>query len=402
MIKIDKAMNIILENTKTMKLVEMDIVNSLNKVLGEDIHSNDTLPPFDKSAMDGYALKSYDTITSDNEVKLDIIGIIKAGDYYEGEIKSKQAIKIMTGAPLPKGADTIIEIEKVEVEGDKLIIKDFVKINNHIIKRGEEIKQGDLALEKGKIIRPSEIGLLASLGYSKIKIYAPPIVAILATGDELIGIDEKLEKGKIRNSNEYSLIAMIKNVGGIPLSLGVIEDDKEVLKERMIFAMNNADIIISSGGASAGDFDFIEDVLGEIGADIKFTRISLKPGKPVTFATSKEKLFFGLPGNPLSLITTFEAFVNPCIKKIMGRNINKKDEFAVILANDFKIKKGRTNHIYVDIKSDGENYYAHELGSQCSNHLMTLSCSNGIIIVPEDCESVKKGEVLSGKFIFEP
>ena len=401
MINISEALQIILENTQKTKIIEVAIVESLNMVLGEDVYSRDTLPPFNKSAMDGFALRSEDTLNIKDEVHLNIIGIIKAGDYYEGEIKSGEAIKIMTGAPLPKGADTIIEIEKVNVKGDKLILNEGVKKHNHIIMAGEEIKEGDLALPKGKLMRPAEIGLLASLGYPKIKVYSPPVVAVLATGDELVNVDEKLEKGKIRNSNEYSMTSMIKSLGAEAVSLGIIKDDKEVLKERMLYAMENADIIISSGGASVGDFDFVEEVLGEIGADIKFTHIALKPGKPVTFATCKEKLFFALPGNPLSLITTFEAFVNPCIKAAMGKEVNE-ELFPVILANDFKIKRGnRTTYIYVNIKKDGEEYYAHELGSQCSNHLMTLSYANGIVIVPQHCESTKKGDVLHGKFIFK-
>lgn len=403
MIDVDKALNIIDENTKELTLEKRDIVSCLNKVLAEDIYSKDNLPPFDKSAMDGYAIKSEDTRNYNTEkvVEFEIKGLIKAGDYCEEELKAGQAFKIMTGAPLPKGADAVIEIEKVEVEGNILKVSQEVSKDNNVIKLGEEIKVDELALNSGSNVRPVEIGLLASLGYSSVKVYKSPTIALIITGDELVDVDSKLEKGKIRNSNEYSLKALIKNLGAKALSLGVVADDKDTLTEKVKYALDNADIVVSSGGASVGDYDFVDVVLKEIGADVKFNSVAIKPGKPVTFATYKEKLFFSLPGNPLSLITTFEEFVKPAIEKMMGKQIESKGEFSVILADDFKAKRGRKKYVYVEIKEDNGKYYAYKVGSQCSNHLMTMSEANGIIIIPEECGNVKTGEVLNGKFIFK-
>jgi molybdopterin molybdotransferase len=403
MIDVGNALNIIDENTKEMDLEKRDIVSCLNKVLAEDIYSQDNLPPFDKSAMDGYAIKSEDTKGCDTgkAIEFEIKGLIKAGDHCEEELKHGQAFKIMTGAPLPKGADAVIEIEKVKVEGSILKVVQVIKEGNNVIKFGEEIKVGELALSKGSNIRPVEIGLLASLGYSSVKVYKSPTIALVITGDELVDIDTKLEKGKIRNSNEYSLKALIKNLDAKYLSLGLVSDDKDNLMKNVEYALENADIVISSGGASVGDYDFVEDVLKEIGADVKFNSVAIKPGKPVTFATYKKKLYFALPGNPLSLITTFEEFVKPAIEKMMGKQIGNKGEFAVTLAEDFKAKVGRKKYIYVDLKEDNGKYYAYKLGSQCSNHLMTMSEANGIIIIPEECGNVKAGEVLNGKFIFK-
>lgn len=403
MIDVDSALNIIDENTKEMDFEKKDIVSCLNKVLAEDIYSRDNLPPFDKSAMDGYAIKSDDTQKYDTEkaIEFEIKGLIKAGDCSKDELKSGQAFKIMTGAPLPKGADAIIEIEKVEVEGNILKVFQIVNKDNNVIKLGEEIKVDELALNRGSNIRPVEIGLLASLGYSSVSIYKSPTIALLITGDELVDIDSRLQKGKIRNSNEYSLKALVKNLGAEALSLGIIPDDKDILKEKVKYALQNADIAISSGGASVGDYDFMDEVLKEIGADIKFNSVAIKPGKPVTFATYNKRLFFSLPGNPLSLITTFEEFVKPAIEKMMGKQIGNKGEFPVILAEDFKAKRGRKKYVYVQIKEVNGKHYAYKLGTQCSNHLMTMSEANGIIIIPEECGNVKAGEVLSGKFIFK-
>jgi molybdopterin molybdotransferase len=403
MIGINNALNIINKNIKKLTLEKKDILSCLNKTLAENIYSKDDLPPFDKSAMDGYAIKSEDTRNcgAENAAEFDVKGSIKAGDYCEDELKPGEAFKIMTGAPLPKGADAVIEIEKVEVKGNILKVSQAVNKDNNVIKLGEETKAGELVLNRGRIIRPVEVGLLASLGYGFVHVYKSPTIALIITGDELVGIDSKLERGKIRNSNEYSLKALIKNLGAKALSMGVVKDDKDNLREKIKYALKNADIVVSSGGASVGDYDFVDDILKEIRADIKFTSVAIKPGKPVTFATYKEKLFFSLPGNPLSLITTFEELVKPAIEKMMGRQIKNKEIFPVILAEDFKAKAGRKKYVFVKIKKDNNKYYAYKTGSQCSNHLKTMSKSNGIIIIPEECGNVKAGKILSGKFIFK-
>lgn len=407
MIKIETALEIIKRECKTIGVEKVNLLQGLNRVLSNDIVSNDTLPPFDKSAMDGYAIKSKDTILSEvNETVLTVNGLIQAGsdDYFE--LKSGQAIKIMTGAPVPIGADAVIQIEEVIIQKDSfskensIIISKPVKKGTNILKKGEEIKYGDIALKKGKLIRPTEIGLLASLGYSEIDVYKNPKVAIISTGNELLDIDSPLEKGKIRNSNEYSLKALCENLGIDCESFGIAKDEKMALKTKMLEAFRNADIVLTSGGVSVGDFDFVEDVLKEIGATIHFNAVAIKPGKPVTFATIGDKYFFGMPGNPLSLITTFETFVKPSIKYISGVNKPLDSIFKVTALSNFKANKKRSQYIYASISEKEGKYYASDLGTQCSNHLMTMSRANGIIIVDENISEVKAGEQVYGKFIF--
>jgi molybdopterin molybdotransferase len=402
MISICDALNIIESQCKILGTEKLNIVSCLNRVLAEDVYANDNLPNFDKSAMDGYAIRSEDTenCNTENIREFTIKGIIKAGEYCEESLKKGEAYKIMTGAPVPYGADSVIEIEKVTVKNEKVYISEIVKKNNNIIKFGEEIKKGQLALDKGTLIRPVEVGLLASLGKSYAEVYRAPVITVVITGDELKDIDSTLEKGQIRNSNEYSLMALIKNIDAQVLSTGIIPDNKNILKEKIEDAFKNSDIVISSGGASVGDYDLVEPVLKEIGASIKFTSVAIKPGKPITFATYNDKLFFSLPGNPLSLITTFEEFVKPAINKIMGKENENKGEFPVILADNFKAKKGRRKYVYVQIKNEKGTYYAYGVGSQCSNHLITMSKANGIIIIPEERGNVDANEVLNGKYIF--
>lgn len=403
MISIFKAINIIENETKILGTERIEILSCIDRVLAEDIYSHDDLPPFDKSAMDGYVIKSVETENCGGEQtkEFKIKGNIKAGKFTEELLECGQAYKIMTGAPLPSGGDAVIEIEKVTEENGKLYVSQKVKKDNNVIKLGEEIRKGQMALNKGKIIRPVEVGLLASLGYSSVEVYRSPVITLVITGDELIDINDKLEKGKIRNSNEYSLKALIKNLGIKVLSLGIIPDNKDVLKEKIKYALQSSDIVISSGGASVGDYDFIEQILKGLGADIKFNSVAIKPGKPITFATYNNKLFFSLPGNPLSLITTFEEFVKPAIQKSMGMEKRSKDEFSVIIAQDIKGKPGRKKYAYVRLEKRNEIHYAYSVGSQCSNHLLTMSKANGIIIIPEEYGNVSVGEEVIGRYLFD-
>jgi len=402
-INFKEAQKIIFNNIELSSLEERDILQCNDKVLGENIYSKDNLPPFNKSAMDGYAIKSEytESVSNENITEFKIKNTIKAGEYCTEILEHGEVYKIMTGAPVPNYADSVIEIEKVIVENNKIYINEKVKKDKNIIKLGEELRIGDLALKKGSVIRPSEIGLLASLGYKKVKVHKSPVVALIITGDELVDIDSKLSNGKIRNCNEYTLISLIEKIGAKVVSFGIVCDDKNILREKINLSLKESDIVITSGGVSVGDYDFIEEILGDIGADIKFNKVAIKPGKPVTFATYKKKLFFGLPGNPLSVINTFEEFVKPAIKKIMGKNNFSNEEFNVVLADNFKSKVGRRDFVYVDLKKENEVYYAHKIGSQSSNQLVTISKANGIVIIPEDVEDVYVGEIFNGRFIFK-
>ena len=403
MISVEEALKIILQESHVLEGEEKDILSCLNKILADDVYSRDNLPPFDKSAMDGYAIKSEDTDLYEDgiSINLEVVDLIKAGESSNKELINGQAMKIMTGAPLPKGANAVIQIEKVKVHEDILYISENVKNGFNVIKLGEEIKVGDMALKKGTLIRPTEIGILASLGYSKIKVHRDPIIAIITTGDELVDLNETPKFGQIRNSNEYSLKALVLNLGLEALSLGIVEDKKDTLKNKVKEALEKADIVITSGGASVGDFDFVEQVLNEINADIKFQSVAIKPGKPISFAVIDKKLFFSLPGNPLSAITTFEEFVKPACEKMLGKNMESDNTFPVILAEDFKEKEGRRKYIYVNIKAENRKLYAYKVGSQSSNQLITMSKANGIIIMPEGIKYKRAGEILNGKFIFK-
>jgi molybdopterin molybdotransferase len=403
LIPIEEAMRIIIEEAEVLEMEDTDLMSSLNKVLAQDIYSNDNLPPFNKSAMDGFAVRSEDLaeVSKANALKLRVKKIIKAGDSGDAVLKQGEAFKIMTGAAVPECADAVIKIEDVEADDQSVSISKPVKKGQNILRAGEEIKAGDLALPKGKTIRPAEIGLLASLGYTMVKTIKAPSIALLITGDELVNAGDSLTPGKIRNCNEYSIKALIKNLDAEALSCGIIKDDPDMILEKMKEAFENADIVVSSGGASVGDYDFIEKILKKLGAEVKFSAVAIKPGKPVIFATYNGKLFFGLPGNPLSAINTFEQFVRPAVKKMMGMKDIMEEEFPVVLADEIKSSVGRTNYIYVDIEKKNGIYYAHRVGSQSSNALTTVCKANGIVIIDGVTPIVKAGDIVSGKFIFK-
>lgn len=397
MISKEEALNIVLNTVKPIGIEKVDLESALDMVLAEDIYAKDCIPPFNKSAMDGYAIKSNDTKTKD--LKLNVVRTIKAGDFFSGIVKSKEAYKIMTGAPLPEGADCIIQIEKVKVDGDKLIVPENLSEGLNVIKKGEEIEIGELALKKDQHIRPMEIGMLASLGYSSINVYKKPVVALIITGDELVEIDSELKGGKIRNSNEHTLKALVAKAGASSLSYGIIKDEKEALKNVIKEALEESDIIITSGGASVGDYDFTSEVLKELNCEELFSSVAIKPGKPISFWKANDKYIFSLPGNPLSGLITFEEFIKPAIEKIMNK-YEKKELFPVILGDNFKGKIGRDKYILVRIENSNGKNIAYKLGSQSSNALMTSTRANGVMIMPKESSKCNMGEILYGKYLF--
>jgi molybdopterin molybdotransferase len=394
LIPIGEALKTILEDAGTLEAQDTELLSSLGRVLAQDIYAKDSLPPFDKSAMDGYAVRSEDGM------RLRVTDVVRAGGDLPEGLKPGEAFKIMTGAPVPVGADAVVKKEDTEVEGEFVLLRKPAKAGQNILKSGEEIREGDLALRKGSTIRPAEIGLLASLGYSRVRTYRTPRIALLVTGDELVGVEEKLEPGKIRNCNEYSISAMAGELNAEVISYGIVRDDPEEIMGKMKEAFSRADIVVSTGGASVGDYDYVGMTLEKLGADMKFSAVAVKPGKPVIFATYGGKLFFGLPGNPLSVINTFEEFISPAVKKMMGKQELEAETFPVVLENDIKVSTGRMNYAYVFIEKKDGTYYARNAGPQSSNALMTICRANGIVMLDGNASTAKAGETANGKFIF--
>ncbi len=412
MISVEKALEKILDYVNVLEAEEAPILDSLGQVLAEDIYSSINIPPLDNAAMDGYAILSEDTggASSESPRFLRIIDTVIAGSISEREVKSGTAIRIMTGAPVPEGADSVIRFEDTdearrkkpatEPSNGEIGILCQIKAGENIRRAGEDVTKGSLVLKKGTVIRPAEVGVLASLGRSKVTVIRRPMVAILATGNELVNINQPLPVGKIYNSNTYSVAALVRRYGAIPKILGIALDSEDSLVTNLRQGLD-ADLLITSGGVSAGDYDIVKDVLAKEG-EITFWTVRMKPGKPLAFGRIKgftrtgatRKIpHLGLPGNPVSSMVTFELFARPAIFKMMGKKNLAKPMVEAVLEEPAYNTDGRRVYTRAIVEKRGDKYFARLTGAQGSGILTSMSLANGLVIVPEDKTELKAGEV---------
>jgi len=385
MITIAAATEEILANIKPLGLERVNLFASLGRVLGEDVLAGRDIPPKNNSAMDGYAVHWQDTAgaSAEHVVILEVIEDIPAGAIPQRSILSGQAARIMTGAPLPDGADAIVKMEDTEKDGRRVKIKAAVPAGQDIRYAGEDVRAGELVIPKGSIIRPAGIGMLASLGRSFVSVCQRPLVAVLATGDELVDIDETPSPWKIINSNSYSLAALAMDCGASIMQMGIARDKREDLIAKFQSAMR-ADIIISSGGVSVGDYDLVKDIMQEVGSRMQFWQVAMRPGKPLAYGRIGNVPLFGLPGNPVSSMISFEEFVRPAILKMMGhRNLFRK-MVPAILKEDVEKRKGLTHFIRASVTAGTEGYIASTTGEQGSGILKSMVRANGLIVLPAD------------------
>ena len=393
MITVTEALHTVLSTVEPVGVEKVNILSALGSVLAEDIYARRTIPPTDNSAMDGYALIAEDTMgaTTEHPLFFDIIEDVPAGNMPRKIVGFAEATRIMTGAPTPEGVDAVVRVEDTELDGDRVKIFKEASIGQNIRSMGEDVKEGELVLHRGTIIRPAETGMLAALGRSFVAVYQKPLVAILATGDELVDIDGELSPEKIISSNSYSGAAQVMECGGIPLQIGIAKDTKEDLTEKFKTAMR-ADIIVSSAGVSVGDYDFVKDVMEEIGVTIDFHQVAQRPGRPFTFGTAGRKLFFGLPGNPVSSMITFEQYVRPAILKMTGHKRIFRRTIKAVLQENITIKQGLRYFLRVRIRYEDGRLTAVTTGEQGSGILKSMVLANGIMVLPEDSTSIKKGD----------
>lgn len=401
MISVDEALKNIIKDIKVLQPVEVGLMDSLGLVLAEDVHSPIDIPIFDNSAMDGYALIDTDitNATKESPVVLEVIADLAAGYVSEKNITNGKAIRIMTGAPVPDGANAVIMVEKTKKENGKVKIFQPVKKHENIRFAGEDVKKNELVLSEGKVLRAADIGLLASIGKIKVKTYPKPKVAIISTGDELIEIDKPLLPGKIRNSNAYSLASLVYENGGIPIILGIAKDTAEQVSAKVKEGLKVADILVTSGGVSVGDYDMVKNVLNSLG-EMLFWKVAMKPAKPLAFGMIDGKPMFGLPGNPTSSMVSFEQFVMPAILKMGGRKKITRQKIKAILTDDIKKKPGRRNFVRVDLTCRGNTYFASLSGGQGSGMLKSMTRAQGLLILPEDTENAKSGEVYDVQVLY--
>lgn len=393
MISVEEAQKIILAEIRRMGTERVSLAQSLGRVLSEEVFSPLDHPPWDTSAMDGYAVRHADTAgaSRNNDRILKIVEEIPAGTMPQKTVRPGEAAKIMTGAPLPQGADAVVKVEETERRGDRVHLFEAAELGDFIRKKGEAVRSGDLILKKGVRIRPADIAMLASIGKSAVPVYQQPRVAILSTGDELADLDEPRGPNKILNSNGYGLAAQVIEAGGAPIVLGIAKDTKEDLTEKLKSGLH-ADFILASGGVSMGDYDFVREVLAGLGAEMKFWRVAMKPGAPLAYGVISGKPAFGLPGNPVSAMVTFEQFVRPALLRASGRNDIYRPILQATLEEEVKKHPGKKQFMRAIITIQNGEYRVRTTGDQDSHILLSLVKANALMILPEEGDRVKAGE----------
>lgn len=394
MISVQEARDIVLAQVKVLGTERKELLASVGRVLAEDVFAPHDVPSHNNSAMDGYAVRAEDTLQASREhpVKLEVIEDLRAGYVSQHHLQTGQAIRIMTGAPIPDGADAVVRVEDtLRGEGQQVLILREVPPFYDLRLAGEDLRQGALILRQGDLLRPAEIGVLASLGRSTIQVYQRPQVAILSTGDELLYIDEPLQPAKIYNSNSYSLAALVLDAGAIPIQLGIARDTKEDLEQKFL-AGARADVIISSGGVSVGDYDLVKEMLKKNGSKMQFWKVSMKPGKPQAFGTIADKPTFGLPGNPVSSMVSFEIFVRPALLKMMGHTQIYRRVVTATLEGEFRKSDTRKHFVRVMLRQENNQYLASTTGDQGSGILSSMSKANGLMVIDEKRMQTQAGE----------
>jgi len=407
MISVDEALAYILKHFKPLEPETVPLFDALDRVLTQDIVSDINIPPFNNSAMDGYAVRADDVVKASKEhpITLRVIGEVAAGYTAQRSVEPGTAMRIMTGAPLPPGADAVVRFEETS-EGtqpkgmrdrESVQILKAVKRGDNVRNAGEDVRLGEVVLPKGTVVRPAEIGVLASLGKQFVSVHRRPRVAILATGDELVAIDEPITPGKIRNSNEYTNAAAVLKAGGIPIRLGIARDNIADLTAKIRAGLDaNADLFLTSAGVSVGDYDIVKDVLNAEG-EMHFWQVRMKPGKPLAFGVlhgKKDVPLLGLPGNPVSAMISFEVFARRAILTMLGKTKFERPTVRAVMTEDIQNDSQRRNFIRVYVERRGEGYVARSTGEQGSGILTSVARANGLLVVPENVAYVHAGEMV--------
>ena len=389
MLSVEEARDRILAHFQALEPETLPILDALDRVLAEDVFSEMDIPPLANTAMDGYAVRVADVANASPEhpARLKVVADLAAGYVLEKPLQPGTAVRIMTGAPVPPGAEAVVPFENVELEGDEVLVFKPYAMWKNIRHAGEDVKKGQLVLKKGITLRPQEIGMLAALGRPTVQVHRRPRVAVLSTGDEVIDVSDPWRPGKIRDANGYSVSALILKYGGVPVRLGIAPDTIEALTAKIREALEqNVDFILTSGGVSMGDFDVVKKVLASEG-EMHFWRARMKPGKPMAFGVIQGVPLLGLPGNPVSSMISFELFARPAILTMLGKKKLEKPVIDAILVDAVKRKDNRRHYLRVWLEEKEGQTYAHLTGDQGSGILLSMVQADGLAIIPEELNS---------------
>ena len=388
----DQATVKILQAIEPIRVVETVAIRSaLGRVLAEDLISRVNVPNHTNSAMDGYALNGAELPTQSSQ-SFELAGVAFAGKPYKGEVAKGQCIRIMTGAVMPKGTDSVVIQERVEVGDGQILVHPGERQGDNVRYAGEDLKAGDVAIPAGVRLGASHLGLAASLGFAELRVLRRPKVAFFSNGDELKPIGSALEVGELYDSNRYTLYAMLTDLGVDLIDLGVIPDDANAIADAFKTAASCADMVITSAGASVGDADYVKQTLDELGK-VSFWKVAIKPGRPLSFGSIDQSLFFGLPGNPVSVMVTFALFVKPALKKLAGEKFSVPLKMTIKTLSKLKKRPGRTEYQrgILSLNDKGETV-VRSTGEQGSGILSSMSLANCYIILPTDSDGAQAGD----------
>jgi molybdopterin molybdotransferase len=393
---LEDALKIVLDAVPVLGIEKINLLDALGRVLAEDIIADRDNPPWDNSAMDGFAVR-YQDIKQDHAVTapttLKVIEDVPAGRFASKTVGAGEAIRIMTGAAIPQGADTVLKIEDTEAKPDSVKVFKPEQQGANIRPQGEDVRKGDCIIPKGKVIRPAEAGMLAILAKPFVFVYQRPRVAILSTGDELADLDERLTDEKIINSNSYGIAAAVREAGGLPHLLGIAKDNPADLKAKIGQGLN-ADILVLSGGVSMGDYDFTKPVFQELGGDMNFWKLAIRPGQPVAFGKIGKTLAFGLPGNPVSSMVTFEQLVRPAMLQMCGHKVLTRPIVQAVFQERFSKRPDRRHFLRGILWMERGMLMVRTTGPQGSGILTSMVKANGLIDIPVEVEKLKPGDVV--------
>ncbi|MFA6148553.1 MAG: gephyrin-like molybdotransferase Glp [bacterium] len=397
MLKYEEAREAILDRVSPLGVERVPLDAAAGRSLAGEVRASWDLPPWDNSAMDGYAVRSADCR---GESVLTVAGYQAAGGPGAGAVPPGGAVRIMTGSPIPEGCDAVVPFEEAEERDGSVRVPAPVRPRRHIRFRGEDVRAGAQVIPEGTVLRPPQIGLLASFGLAMVPVYRKPRVAILSTGDELVEPGEPLDHGKIVNSNSHALAAAVVEAGGDPVLLGIARDDRENLRGKLSAGLA-ADVLVTSAGVSAGDRDLVRDVLAELGVENVFWKALVKPGGPTAFAVAGGKPVFSLPGNPVSSLITFEVFVRPALRKMSGSHDPVKKTVKATLAEAVEKKPGKTQFLRVMVESGEDGYVARNAGDQNTGILRTLVLADGIAVLPRESTAFAAGEKVDVLLLYQ-
>ncbi|MCZ7583897.1 MAG: molybdopterin molybdotransferase MoeA [Deltaproteobacteria bacterium] len=400
MIDFEKALEIVLGSAAPLPVEEAAADQALGRALAEAVDSPCDVPPAANSAMDGICVRAADVANArgDAPCALRVQGTIAAGDPADEALREGWTFKIMTGAPIPPGADAVIPVEVLRFEGDQVFVSSPVKSGAEIRPAGADVRAGQRVFDAGTSITSAHIGVFASIGRTTVPVRRRARVAVMATGSELVNADEEAPAGKIRNSNGPALCAAIRKAGADAIDFGIIRDDRASIESALAAAMKRADAIVSSGGVSVGEFDFVKEALAKSGVDILFEKVAQKPGKPMAFGRRGPIAFFGLPGNPAASLVCFEIYVRAYLRTIMGHAAAHRPHAYGRFAETVRKKPGRAHFVRVLVEPSPEGYTLRPAGDQGSGLLRPMALGRHLALLPKDADSV--GPETPVKFFF--